>query len=100
MAFGVIGFDRDGRVTIYNEAESQMAGIEPKRVLGHDLFTEVAPCTNNYLVAERYREVDDLDEQLDFVFTLRMRPTPVRLRFLAHPEARHRYMVVARPLPE
>ena len=94
LPFGVIGFDSDERVVIYNATESEMAGIEPKRVIGAHLFTEVAPCTNNYLVAERYRCQDELDEQLDYVFTLRMRPTPVRLRLLAHPEARHRYLVV------
>ena len=94
LPFGVIGFDADERVVTYNATESEMAGIEPKRVIGAHFFTEVAPCTNNYLVAERYRSHDELDEQLDYVFTLRMRPTPVRLRLLAHPEARHRYLVV------
>ena len=100
LTFGVIGFDRDEQVTAYNAAESAMAGIEPKRVIGFHLFTEVAPCTNNYLVAERYRELDELDEQLDYVFTLRMQPTPVRLRLLASPKANRRYLVVSRRLTD
>lgn len=94
LRFGVIGFDADEKVTVYNRCESVHAGLAPERVLGQGLFTEVAPCVNNYLVAERYRTDATLDEQLDYVFTLRMRPTPVRLRLLAGPDARHRYMIV------
>ncbi len=96
LSFGVIGFAPDERVTVYNAYEADAAGLDPARIIGRDLFVEVAPCANNYLVAERYRECDTLDEELDYVFTLRMRPTPVRLRLLADPGAEHRYMVVVR----
>ncbi|MEZ5379370.1 MAG: hypothetical protein R2733_22915 [Acidimicrobiales bacterium] len=96
LPFGVIGFDADEMVRVYNTHESETAGLDPSRVLGSHLFVEVAPCTNNYLVAERFRECDDLDEELDYVFTLRMRPTPVRLRLLAKAGANLRYMVVVR----
>ena len=94
LRFGVIGFDAEENVTVYNRFESAHAGLDRERVLGQGLFTEVAPCVNNFLVAERYRTEATLDEQLDYVFTLRMRPTPVRLRLLAGPDARHRYMIV------
>lgn len=96
LAFGVIGFDEHERVTVYNAFESGVSGLDPERVLGRDLFTEVAPCTNNALVAERFREGTDLDERLDYVFTFRMRPTPVRLRLLARSGAPLRYMLVER----
>lgn len=94
LGFGVIGFDADERVTVYNRFESTHAGLDRQRVLGGSIFTEVAPCTNNYMVSERYRTEAALDEELDYVFTLRMRPTPVRLRLLAAPDARLRYMIV------
>lgn len=94
LQFGVIGFDWHERVTVYNRFESAHAGLDVERVLGRQLFTEVAPCVNNYMVAERYRAEERLDEQLDYVFTLRMRPTPVRLRLLAAPDADRRYMIV------
>lgn len=97
LPFGVIGFSDDEHVTIYNTHESEISGIDPVRVIGADLFVEVAPCTNNYLVAERYRAADVLDEQLSYVFTLRMKPTPVELRLLAHPDAKNRYMIIVRP---
>lgn len=96
LDFGVIGFDAHEVVVVYNTAESQTSGLGPERVLGHNVFTEVAPCTNNYLVAERYRTENELDEWLDYVFTLRMRPTPVRLRLLARPDDHRRYMIVER----
>lgn len=94
LGFGVIGFDAEERVTVYNSYEAGVSGLDPERVIGGQLFTEVAPCTNNYLVAERFRAESELDEQLDYVFTLRMRPTPVRLRLLAHPTSTLRYLVV------
>lgn len=94
--FGVIGFDPDEHVSVYNRYESEVSGLDPERVIGRNLFVEVAPCTNNYLVAERFRSESSLDEELDYVFTLRMKPTPVHLRLLAEPSARLRYMIVIR----
>jgi photoactive yellow protein len=79
--FGVVRLDGDHRVTLYNRWESQLAGLSPERVLGKVFFTEVAPCTNNYLVALRY-EQDVLDETIDYVFSYRLKPTKVRLRLL------------------
>jgi hypothetical protein len=64
------------------------------RVLGRHFFSEVAPCTNNYLVATRYEEEPALDEVIPYVFTLRMRPTPVELRLLKQPGAARMYLLV------
>lgn len=96
LDFGVIKTDRNAIVVGYNQTESAGAGIRPERVLGEHLFTAVAPCTNNYLVASRFEEEDALDATLDYVFTLRMRPTPVRLRLLKGPRHAHMYMLVLR----
>lgn len=94
LPFGVIGFDAEDVVTVYNRDESSRSGMAADKVLGRNIFTEVAPCTNNYLVAQRFVDEPDLDEQLDYVFTFRMRPTPVRLRLLARRGADTRYLVV------
>ncbi len=94
VPFGVIAFDLDNRVVGYNRYESDRAGIAPERVLQRDLFIDVAPCTNNYLVAQRYTDEPHLDEQLDYVFTFRMSPTPVRLRLLGEAGAPRRYMAI------
>jgi photoactive yellow protein len=98
LDFGVIGFDAQTVVRHYNAIESRLAGLSPQRVLGLPLFTMVAPCMNNYLVAQRYEDAlaagEALDRTIDYVLTLRMRPTQVRLRLLARPGAPRRYLLV------
>jgi photoactive yellow protein len=83
IGFGLIVMNRSGEVTGYNASESKRSGLAVERVLGRNFFVDVGPCTNNYLVAQRFLDCDELDEQLDYVFTFRMAPTPVRLRMLA-----------------
>jgi photoactive yellow protein len=101
LDFGVIGFDAEGVVRRYNRRESELAGLSRERVLGTHLFTTVAPCMNNYLVAQRFEDAassgTSLNAALDYVFTLRMRPTQVKLRLLASPRASLRYVLVNRP---
>lgn len=54
LDFGVIGFDNVTVVRRYNEFESKAAGLTSHRVLGQSMFTVVAPCMNNFLVAQRF----------------------------------------------
>ena len=102
LAFGVIGFDADTTVTLYNTFESKYAGLSRERVIGHLLFTTVAPCMNNFMVAHRFEEAAAngtiLDETIDYVLTLRMRPIKVKLRLLAEPGSQTRYVLVLRSL--
>lgn len=99
FACGVIAMDRTGRVVGYNRVESERAGLQVARVVGRHFFTDIGPCTNKYLVSERFDEAarsgTDLDVTLDYVFTFRMRPSPVRLRLLARAGAPRQYLVVA-----
>lgn len=100
LDFGVIGFDGDTRVCRYNRTESDAAGLTPPRVLGQPLFTNVAPCLNNFMVAQRFEDAEDegtvLDATIDYVLTLRMRPVKVALRLLAAPDRDVRYVLVQR----
>jgi photoactive yellow protein len=102
LDFGVIGFDTDTNVCRYNRTESEAAGLTPPRVLDQPLFTNVAPCLNNFLVAQRFEDAEDgntaLDETIDYVLTLRMRPIKVKLRMLAEPGSAVRYVLVQRRL--
>lgn len=101
LGFGVIGFDAEGVVQRYSAVESRMAGLSPERVLGQPFFTVVAPCMNNYLVAQRFADAAEaaqpLDDTIDYVLTLRMRPTKVKLRLLSEPASALRYVLVQRP---
>lgn len=100
LDFGVIGFDRQTVVRQYNRFESACAGLTPEQVIGQRMFTSVAPCMNNFMVAQRFEDAlaDDgeLDAVIDYVLTLRMRPVKVRLRLLAHPAVDTRYVLVDR----
>jgi photoactive yellow protein len=99
LGFGVVAMGPDGVVAAYNRTESALSGLTPSRVVGRHFFTSVAPCTNNHLVAQRFETETELDAVIDYVFTLRMAPTPVRLRLLRHPSARRLYLLVARRQP-
>jgi photoactive yellow protein len=100
LTFGVIGFDRDTRVCRYNAFESRAAGLSPGDVLGRPLFTEVAQCVNNYLVALRFEDAaerqEPLDDTIPYVLTWRMKPKKVRLRLLASPAHARRYVLLDR----
>lgn len=96
LDFGLIAMELDGTVVAYNRVESQYAGMSPESVIGLVFFTDVAPCTNNYLVSGRYDDEDVLDETIDYVFTLKMRPTPVKLRMLKDDRSRRQYLAVKR----
>ncbi len=101
LDFGVIGIDAAGVVCCYNALESRLAGLSKERVLGNALFTVVAPCMNNFLVAQRFEDAlangTTLDATIDYVLTLRMRPVKVKLRLLAGAGAARRYVLVLRP---
>jgi photoactive yellow protein len=100
LDFGVIGFDAETIVQQYNAFESRAAGLSPQRVLGQPLFTLVAPCMNNFMVAQRFEDAAQtgaaLDETIDYVLTLRMRPIKVKLRLLAGAAPGLRYVLVQR----
>ncbi|WEF30687.1 phosphonate transporter [Pseudoduganella chitinolytica] len=100
--FGIIGFDADTVVRQYNRFESQAAGLSPASVLSLPLFTTVAPCMNNYMVAQRFEDAaadgSALDDTIGYVLTLRMKPVKVLLRLLALPGAPMRYVLVQRRL--
>jgi photoactive yellow protein len=100
LDFGVIGFGADGEVSQYNQTESEAAGLSAPRVLGQPLFTNVAPCLNNFMVAQRFEDAQDsgsaLDDTIDYVLTLRMRPVKVKLRLLAEAGSEQRYVLVQR----
>jgi photoactive yellow protein len=102
LEFGVIGIGPDTVVRTYNAYESKIAGLSPARVLGQPLFTVVAPCMNNFMVAHRFEEAaaanEALDATLDYVLTLRMRPLKVQLRLLARPGVERRFVLVNRKL--
>ncbi|MDP3522886.1 MAG: phosphonate transporter [Hydrogenophaga sp.] len=100
LDFGVIGMDSRCVVQRYNRFESDAAGLSRERVVGHPLFTVVAPCMNNFMVAQRFEDAEadqtPLDDTIAYVLTLRMRPVKVRLRLLYQPGMAQRFVLVDR----
>jgi len=96
LPFGVIGFPANCLVEIYGAHESRSAGIPADKVIGADFFLSTAQCMNNFLVAQRFEDEPELDVIIDYVLTLRMRPTPVRLRLLKNEGVARRYILVQR----
>jgi photoactive yellow protein len=94
LAFGVIGFSEASEVEIYNATEARLAGLRAERQIGQALFDTVAPCMNNFLVAQRFEEEPELNDVIDYVLTLRMRPKRVKLRLLKQPGIARRYILV------
>jgi photoactive yellow protein len=94
LPFGVVAMAEDGKVTSYNLAESRHSELMPANVIGRHFFSSIAPCTNNFMVAYRFKTEPVLDVVIDYVFTLGMRPTAVRLRLLKQPGCRRMYLVV------
>ncbi len=95
LPFGVVGLDGENMVQLYNAHEERYSGLPRGIVVGRHFFSDVAPCMNNYMVAERLEEAS-LDVTLPYVLTFRMRPTPVRLRLLRASESSRRWVLVAR----
>lgn len=100
LDFGVIGFDAGGFVRRYNSFESEAAGLSLQQVLGLPLFTSVAPCMNNFMVAQRFEDASEREVKLDvtipYVLTLRMKPVKVLLRLLSAPRMPERFVVIER----
>ena len=99
---GLIGLGKapDAIVVRHHPCARESSGLDPKRVVGLPLFSVVAQCMNNDLVALRFDDVvaagQPLDARLDFTFTLRMKPTPVRLRLLSAPDQTTQFIAVLR----
>jgi photoactive yellow protein len=96
LPFGVVAMAPNGKVISYNIAESRLSGLTPANVVGRHFFSAVAPCTNNFMVAHRFETEAAIDDIIDYVFTLRMQPTRVRLRLLKEAGRSHMFLVVER----
>lgn len=92
LPFGVVKMDASGTVVYYNKQESIIAGVDPGMAKGKNFFVQVAPCTNNFMVAEKYK-LAELDEELDYLFTYVTSPIKVRLRLLKSAVHTHQYLV-------
>jgi photoactive yellow protein len=93
LDYGVVEMDHRCVVLRYNATESRHAGLPPDRVIGRHFFRDVAPCSNNRHVAQRY-DAATLDDTIPYTFALRMKPVPVTLRMLKPADGSRMYLLV------
>jgi len=90
LDFGVVKVDETGVVEEYNHYESEMAGVDPETAIDQNFFTDVAPCTNNQLFYGQFQdgmEKGQLDMEMDYTFTYKMKPTNVKIRLFKDEES-------------
>jgi photoactive yellow protein len=46
LPYGVIQLDADGVVLRYNASEARLSGLNKRKVVGKNFFTQIAPCTD------------------------------------------------------
>jgi len=56
LPMGAIRLDQKGTILSFNKREALLTGRDPKKVIGENFFTEVAPCTNVQAFAGKFRE--------------------------------------------
>ena len=97
LQFGAVKVDNNGRIVLYNHYESQIGGIAPSSAEGKNFFTEIAPCTNNKLVYGRFKkgiQDGDLDAEMNYTFTYKMKPTNVTLHLKRDSESNSNWIFV------
>lgn len=100
LNYGVIGIDSEGTVRRYNLHESKCALLAPADVIGRPLFTDIARCMNNALIAGRFSQAREkiqvLDTIVDYFLAFKSGAGPVQMRLLYTPEATLDYLLIRR----
>ncbi len=83
LPFGVVKLAADGTIQLYNRYNNeQFTDFGGRSVVGRNYFTEVAPCSNNFMFSGRFKrgaETGMMDQVFDYVFTYKIEPTKVKI---------------------
>ena len=86
--FGIIEISSSGDVLFFNQHELNCTGFSQAQVQHKNLFTQLVPSTDNYMVSHKYlaasKNHEPIDETIDYVLTYQLKPTSVKLRLLKH----------------
>jgi photoactive yellow protein len=94
--FGIIGFNQKNLIEIHNETEAYLSGYKKEFVLGKNLFIDVAPCMNNYLVALKFEEKDEIDEIIPYILSFKVKPVSVELHLIKKKKLKLNYILIKR----
>lgn len=83
-SFGIVKLDDEGNIDIYNQyCVDNFGGYRKEDAIGRNYFTQIAPCSNNFLFSGRFKrgvESGNLDFEFDYCFTYKISPTNVKVR--------------------
>ncbi len=100
LPFGVVGIDREGRASRYNQYEARHARFQPSDVIGRKFFEEIARCMDNGMVAGRFAQAiqrnEALDSTIDYLIAFRSAKTRAKLRLLHAPASPTSYLLLER----
>ncbi len=94
---GVIEVDDSGCVLFYSRREAEFSGMSPERVVGKNFFTDVAPCTNNRIIYQPFREGvarGQLDLTIEYTFSLKMSPTNVQIHMYRDAATKRNWILI------
>ncbi|HOV12727.1 MAG TPA: PAS domain-containing protein [Spirochaetota bacterium] len=94
--FGIIGIDEKKIIIDYNHTEELLSGYKKEFVIGKNLFLDIAPCMNNYLVALKFEERDQFDEIIPYILSFKVKPVSVDLRLIKDKDRKIGYVLVKR----
>lgn len=94
LEFGVIELDDRLVCHRFNAHEQRKSGLSKERVIGKSFFDQVAPCMNNFMVADRLEDTGDLDETIPYTLSIKVTPTVAQLRMLARAGETRRFLVL------
>lgn len=94
LPIGVILLDGDGTIRRFNRYEEQLSGKRRADVLGRSFFDDVAPCTRDIALEDRFRDGVvqnrlDLDVEFRFPYPYNRVPRDVRIRAASIHETDH-----------
>ena len=97
LPYGVIKLDDQGNILLYNQYNTDHFLYEAHEVAGKNYFSEVVPCSNNFMFKGRFFrgvEAGNLNTIFDFVFTYRIQPTPVKIHLYRDPVSKSNWIFV------
>ncbi len=99
LPVGAIQVDDAGTILKYNRTEGDMTGFRPEDVEGKNLFFGLAPCMNNGLIYGKFRagvDANDLDHEVLYALTYRMRPVLTQIRLWRDPATHTNWLLLGR----
>jgi photoactive yellow protein len=94
---GIVEVDDSGVIKLYNNYESELAGVAKESAIGKNFFLQVAPCTNNRLFLGAFKagvQSGSLDKKFNYTFTYKMKPTPVVIHLYREGEGGRNFVFV------